>query len=352
MRAPPFLTDARRAPSLFCSRAHHHTRPLALACAQAVHLLKPGGYIAVSDFTVTPQHNSFTRFLWPFILGQDGVRPSTKHIPYLNARFTEVHLTVDRGGFPYVREIALLVGALLGALVACSAVGAQLRDALGAPPAVPVWAALLLAARLAATVALLSASLGAFSLCPTKSTTLRVVKFATCVAIAALAWRLPFAPQLDAVSAGLEGAWAAAERALPQQQQQQLGEWRTAAREVPLWALGALGGGIVGLVVNSKLLKAPYYVRFAFSGGEAGEAQRPPSPRSPHPAPPPPLRRLVFSHPRNAPTNPSAVLRGQEGVGPRWPLRGFRKKKGGGGGRRNFLSTVAVYRQAPCAPEL
>jgi hypothetical protein len=220
-----------------------------------VHLLKPGGYIAVSDFTVTPQHNALTRFLWPFILGQDGVRPSTEHIPYLDARFSQVHLTVDRGGFPYVRELALVVGAVLGALLALSPLGAWVQGVVGPLPSVPVWGALLLAARLLATVALLSASLGAFSLCPTKNMTLRVVKFAFCVALGALAWRLPFAPQLDVVSAGLEAGWAAAAEALPQ-----LGSWSTAARaEVPTWAPGVLGGGIVGLFVNSKLLKAPYY---------------------------------------------------------------------------------------------
>lgn len=69
---------------------------------QAYQLLRPGGYFAISDFTVTPEHNIWTRNAWPMILGTDGVRPNTQHITALRAMFREVHCTVDRGGFPYI----------------------------------------------------------------------------------------------------------------------------------------------------------------------------------------------------------------------------------------------------------
>lgn len=184
------------------------------------------------------------------------MRPSTEHIPYLNARFEQVHLTVDRGGFPYVREIAMLVGALVGALLASSALGIQLQGALGALPQVPVWGALMLAARAIVTVALLAVSLGAFSLCPSKNGGVRTVKFLVCAAFTALAWpvSLPFLPPLDVVKLLVDAAWQAAQRAVPQ-----LAGLKTATHALPLSILGALGGGVVGLVVNAKLLKAPYY---------------------------------------------------------------------------------------------
>jgi hypothetical protein len=82
--------------------------------SQAFALLKPGGYIAVSDFTVTRSHSFFTRTFWPALLGLDGVRPNVEHIEHLDKKFTRVHLLVEKGGFPYVPEIFAAVGALLG----------------------------------------------------------------------------------------------------------------------------------------------------------------------------------------------------------------------------------------------
>ncbi len=69
---------------------------------QAYRLLAPGGYIAVSDFTVTEDHGCIDRRMWPYILGQDGVRPTPEHIPTLQALFREVHIGLGKGGFPYV----------------------------------------------------------------------------------------------------------------------------------------------------------------------------------------------------------------------------------------------------------
>jgi S-adenosylmethionine-diacylgycerolhomoserine-N-methlytransferase len=65
-------------------------------------LLRPGGYIAVSDFTITPEHSVFTRYFWPAIFKNDGVHLRTEHIETLSRMFTPVHLKVEKGGFPYI----------------------------------------------------------------------------------------------------------------------------------------------------------------------------------------------------------------------------------------------------------
>lgn len=69
---------------------------------QAFRLLRPGGHIAISDFTVTPDHSWLTRTFWPAVFSTDGVRPSAEHIPALRRMFHEVHCHVEAGGFPYV----------------------------------------------------------------------------------------------------------------------------------------------------------------------------------------------------------------------------------------------------------
>jgi hypothetical protein len=69
----------------------------------------------VSDFTVTPKHSLFTRTFWPLVLGLDGVHPRAEHIAHLDATFQRVHCLVEKGGFPYIPELLLLGGALLGA---------------------------------------------------------------------------------------------------------------------------------------------------------------------------------------------------------------------------------------------
>lgn len=65
-------------------------------------LLKPGGFIAIGDFTVTKKHSLWTRTFWPFIFQHDGVNLNAQHIQMLRATFDEVHRQVNWGGFPYV----------------------------------------------------------------------------------------------------------------------------------------------------------------------------------------------------------------------------------------------------------
>lgn len=68
----------------------------------AMRLLKPGGHIAIADFTVTKEHSSLTRAFWPFVFKHDHVMLTTDHIETLKDRFEEVKTHVDSGGFPYV----------------------------------------------------------------------------------------------------------------------------------------------------------------------------------------------------------------------------------------------------------
>jgi S-adenosylmethionine-diacylgycerolhomoserine-N-methlytransferase len=68
----------------------------------AYELVKPGGYIAVCDFTVTKDMSLFTQTVWPAVFKQDGIRLNHEHIPALRARFIEKTCVVNYGGFPYV----------------------------------------------------------------------------------------------------------------------------------------------------------------------------------------------------------------------------------------------------------
>jgi S-adenosylmethionine-diacylgycerolhomoserine-N-methlytransferase len=73
------------------------------ALQQARLLLKPEtGYIAISDFTVTPEHSWLTRFMWPRIFKTDGVNLNPRHIEVLSEMFEPMHLELSKGGFPYV----------------------------------------------------------------------------------------------------------------------------------------------------------------------------------------------------------------------------------------------------------
>ena len=253
---------------------------------QAYSLLKPGGYIAVSDFTVTPSHSLLTRIFWPAVLGLDGVRPSTEHIAYLDSKFQRMHCLVEKGGFPYMGEMLLAGGAALGAgasyLLSTRGVPAALEGLLGA--ALPSTYGLALAAwALGASAALctLACALALFCLVSYffldgEELALPFVLSSTLVAgVNALwyfggivwsaghlegfggAWRWYHAlTRLDAIPGvyAYHAAVADAGAAVPA-----LGGLSVAGLvPVPSWAVFTIVGAALGYAA-SALIKAPYY---------------------------------------------------------------------------------------------
>lgn len=73
-------------------------------------MLKPGGHVAAVDYYVsrkwpTPgrvRHSGFARWFWPTLFAAGNVFPSPDHLPYLESRFTTVHLDERSGRMPYV----------------------------------------------------------------------------------------------------------------------------------------------------------------------------------------------------------------------------------------------------------
>ncbi len=74
------------------------------ACAN----LKPGGLLAVVDFTISRKHvdvglrrnGALARWFWPTWFGHDGVHPCRDHLPYLRHRTRQVILHEDAGRVP------------------------------------------------------------------------------------------------------------------------------------------------------------------------------------------------------------------------------------------------------------
>jgi len=208
-------------------------------------MLKPGGYIAVSDFTVRPEHSLFTRLFWPFILGQDGVRPSTAHIDYLDARFTQVHCTVDVGGFPYVAAGAgVLGGAWFAGLVAAAPLllpslppAAAALLTLPATTLFPYATLAALGVGLAVLVAGALALLGAIRLLFSDARPVSSSLLATGLALGGVAYAYTLATAHPAVVGVLATPGSLA---------------------VPTLAVAGVVGGVIGYAIGDSL-KAPFY---------------------------------------------------------------------------------------------
>jgi S-adenosylmethionine-diacylgycerolhomoserine-N-methlytransferase len=102
---PPAPVDA-----VICSYSLTMIPDWFAAIDNAYAMLRPGGHIAVVDFTVSRphpapgqvQHGSFTRHFWPLWFGHDGVHPHPDHLPYLHRRFQRVFLDERRSSVPWL----------------------------------------------------------------------------------------------------------------------------------------------------------------------------------------------------------------------------------------------------------
>lgn len=80
------------------------------AIDHAFEILKPGGHVAVVDFTVSrkypprelARHGAFTRTFWPLWFSWDNVFLNADHLPYLMRRFITVELREDMTRLPYL----------------------------------------------------------------------------------------------------------------------------------------------------------------------------------------------------------------------------------------------------------
>ncbi len=68
----------------------------------ALALLKPGGTMAVVDFTVTAGQSRFARRFWQAWFGHDGVRLSPEHLALLRRHFPEHRYQERRCAVPYL----------------------------------------------------------------------------------------------------------------------------------------------------------------------------------------------------------------------------------------------------------
>ena len=72
------------------------------AIQNAFRLLKPGGYIAVCDFTVSKEQWPGMGNFWTWVFAHDHVHLKKEHIPTLQAAFTQMSLDAGFGEFLYV----------------------------------------------------------------------------------------------------------------------------------------------------------------------------------------------------------------------------------------------------------
>lgn len=77
------------------------------ALGNALAMLRPGGQLAVVDFTLTAAQHAVTRSFWKAWFGHDGVRPDLAHLPALQASLPEHRATVANTRLPYLPGIAM-----------------------------------------------------------------------------------------------------------------------------------------------------------------------------------------------------------------------------------------------------
>lgn len=72
------------------------------ALANAVDMLKPGGMLALVDFTLSTTQSPFTRWFWRTWFGHDGVRLSMRHRIELARLLPDHHIEERRAPLPYL----------------------------------------------------------------------------------------------------------------------------------------------------------------------------------------------------------------------------------------------------------
>uniref|UniRef100_A0A6T5VPN0 Methyltransferase type 11 domain-containing protein n=1 Tax=Chromulina nebulosa TaxID=96789 RepID=A0A6T5VPN0_9STRA len=75
------------------------------AIKNAFRMLKPGGHIAVCDFTVTESQSYGMSAFWTWLFAHDHVHLKKEHIATLGYVFETKHLEVGFGEFPYVPSL-------------------------------------------------------------------------------------------------------------------------------------------------------------------------------------------------------------------------------------------------------
>lgn len=84
------------------------------AIANALAMLRPGGCLAVVDFTLRPEQSPLLRRFWQTWFGHDGVRPSLDHLPALTAPLERHVLQTGRARLPYLPGLRMPYFRLVG----------------------------------------------------------------------------------------------------------------------------------------------------------------------------------------------------------------------------------------------
>jgi len=69
---------------------------------KCIRYLKPGGKLAIADFTVTAHQSTLGRFFWRTLFATSHIYLNPYHITMLQTEMHEEYLRVDRGHFPHV----------------------------------------------------------------------------------------------------------------------------------------------------------------------------------------------------------------------------------------------------------
>lgn len=77
------------------------------ALVNAFTMLRPGGRLAVVDFTLLPDQAPWMRRFWRIWFGHDGVRPDALHLSTLATLLPDHRKVVDRSRLPYLPGLSI-----------------------------------------------------------------------------------------------------------------------------------------------------------------------------------------------------------------------------------------------------